>query len=269
MDPATHSDWEHPLGYLAGQTAVVTGAGRGLGRAIALALAEAGASVALVARSQNELDGVAQELDAMGAQCLVLAGDLLDDAFCDGLLTQVEAKLGGVDILINNAGVAPSAPLAKTTNEFFDRCMALNARVPLALCRSVVPGMKAKGRGRIVNIASTASLKGFPYTSAYVASKHALLGLTRALATELLKAGITVNAVCPGFADTKIADDAAQNIANKTGRSVSEARAALTTDGSLNRLIKPEEVARAVLVLVGPDSDAFTGVAFPVAGDAI
>ncbi len=257
------------LGYLDGQIAVVTGAGRGLGRCIALYLAQEGASVALVARSRDELERVAQEFDSLGLNSLVVCGDLLDPGFRNGLVAQVEATLGPIAILINNAGMAPSAPLEQIDDEAFQRCMDLNALVPFALCRSVVPSMKKQGRGRIVNIASTAALKGYPYTAAYVASKHALLGLTRALATELLKKGITVNAVCPGFADTQIAKTAAENIVAKTGRSLEEAKLTLATEGSLNRLIQPEEVARAVLVLVGPDSDAFSGIALPVAGDAI
>ncbi len=257
------------MGYLAGHVAVVTGAGRGLGRAIAQALAQEGATIALVARSRVELESVRDELTSLGAKSLVLAGDLVDSTFRESLISQIEAQLGPVDILVNNAGIAPSAPLEKTTDEFFERCMKLNVQVPFALCRSVVPGMKARGRGRIINVASTASLKGFSYTSAYVTSKHALLGLTRALATELLKKGITVNAVCPGFADTQIAVEAAQNIAATTGRTLAEAHENLATDGSLGRLIKPIEVARAVMLFVGPDSDAMTGVALPVAGDAL
>lgn len=257
------------LGFLSGQIALVTGAGRGLGRAIALALGAEGAELALVARTAEELASVAAELEALGAKSKSIAGDLLDTQFCQGLVGQVESMLGPIDILVNNAGIAPSAPIEMTTDELFKRCMDLNVTVPFVLCRSVVPSMKTKGRGRIVNIASTAALKGYAYTTAYVASKHAVLGLTRALATEVLRKGITVNAVCPGFADTKIAADAASNIASKTGRSLEDARSSLASEGSLNRLIKPEEVARAVLTLVGPDSDAFTGIAFPVAGDAL
>ncbi|MFT7617571.1 MAG: 3-hydroxybutyrate dehydrogenase [Planctomycetota bacterium] len=257
------------LGYLSGQVALVTGAGRGLGRSIALALGAEGARIALVARSADELQTVSAELSVLGTDSTAFVGDLLEPEFRDHLVAQVEGAMGAVDILVNNAGVAPSAPIEKTTDEFYRRCMEINVTAPFVLCRNVIPGMKSRGRGRIVNIASTAALKGYAYTTAYVTSKHALLGLTRALATEVLSKGITVNAVCPGFADTKIAADAAANIASKTGRSLDDARSSLANEGSLKRLIKPEEVARAVLTLVGPDSDAFSGIAFPVAGDAL
>jgi NAD(P)-dependent dehydrogenase (short-subunit alcohol dehydrogenase family) len=160
-------------------------------------------------------------------------------------------------------------PFAKTSRAEFERVLAVNLLGPVETCRHVLPGMQARGWGRIVNIASTAGLKGYAYTAAYVASKHALVGLTRALALEVAKTGVTVNAVCPGFADTDIVAASVEKIVAKTGRSAADARAELAKFNPMGRLIAPEEVAAAVLYLVGEQAAAVTGTALPVAGGEV
>ena len=256
------------MANLSGKCAIVTGAGRGLGRAIAQSLAVQGCRLVLVARSGDELLEVQSSLPHPD-KALVIPGDLLDQTFLGGLVASLEAPWNAVDVLVNNAGIAPSAPLERTTDDLMEQCLRLNVQAPLSLCRQVVEGMKKRGWGRIVNVASTAALKGYAYTSAYSASKHALLGLTRALAAELLKSGITVNAVCPGFSDTRIVEEAAMKIADTTGRSPEEAKKILAGEGTLGRLIRPREVAEAVSFLLGANTDAMTGLALPVAGDAV
>ncbi len=257
------------MAQLRGRIALVTGAGRGLGRAIALEIARQGADLALCARSAAELEDVARLCREIGHRALVQAGDLNDPDFRRHLITRIEHELGAVDILVNNAGLAPSAPLERTDDDLWGRTFALNLEAPFHLARLVKRGMIERGYGRIVNIASTAGLKGYAYTSAYTASKHGLIGLTRALSRELAPRGVTVNAVCPGFADTKIAADAIDNIARKTGRSAEEARSFLVTENPLGRLVRPEEVAAAVMTFLGPESAALSGQALAVAGGAV
>ena len=268
MIPA-HWNWGLSLAHLAGKRALVTGAGRGIGRACALALAREGADLALCARSTAELEAVAVVVHETGRRAQCIVADLSKPKACAQVVATCEGELGTIDILVNNAGVAPSAALADTTDELWDSCFAINLKAPFLLTRLLAAGMKARGYGRIVNIASTAALKGYAYTSAYVASKHALLGLTRATSRELVAHGVTVNAVCPGFADTAIAAAAVTNIVEKTGRSVAEAQKALTSEGPLKRLVKPEEVAQAVLLFCGPNSDALSGQALCVSGGAV
>jgi NAD(P)-dependent dehydrogenase (short-subunit alcohol dehydrogenase family) len=178
----------------------------------------------------------------------------------------VNASMGPVEILINNAGITHSGPLQKTSDEDLDRVLSLNVRAVLILCRAVVPAMKAAGYGRIVNIASTAAHRGSRYTSLYTASKHALAGLSRSLAAELLPAGITVNCVGPGFVATPVVDRAALAIAQKTGATEPEAKSRLGAINPIGRLVSAEEVAAMVLPLVGPNSGAISGQTLIVDG---
>ncbi len=240
--------------------AVITGATRGIGRAIAEAL-WAQHDVLLVGRNPQALAETAEQLggDATTA-CCDLARPEDRAALCDQLRSTKPA------ILVNNAGIAPSAPLHRTDDATWSRTMAINATAPFELSRAVIPGMKTARWGRIVNIASTAALKGYKFTGAYSASKGALVALTRAMAVELAPTGITVNAICPGFTDTDIVQAATENISSKTGRSAAEARASLEAFSPMNRLITPEEVAALVLFLVQDTTAALTGAALPLDG---
>ncbi|MBK9031838.1 MAG: SDR family oxidoreductase [Myxococcales bacterium] len=233
--------------FLRGRLALVTGGGRGIGAAIALRLAAAGARVVVTGRGRAELDEVAARVGGVA-----ITGDLGDRASADRMIDAVRA-VGRVDVLVNNAGIAESAPLADTDDAMWDRIIELNATAPFRLARALVPAMVAAGWGRVITIASNAGLTGYGYTAAYCAAKHAVVGMTRALAIDLGRTGVTINAVCPGWVATRMADEAVARIAAKTGRDVTAATAALTSMSPQRRLIEPEEVAHAVAMLC-PDA---------------
>jgi NAD(P)-dependent dehydrogenase (short-subunit alcohol dehydrogenase family) len=240
------------------RVALVTGGGRGIGRAIALRLAADGLAVALAARSRDQLDDTARAIHdtarAAGRRALPLVLDVTDAAVIAAAVARTERELGPVDVLVNNAGIAESAPFAKTEPDFWDRHFAVNVRAPYLLARAVLPGMLARRWGRIINIASLAGLFGSPYVTAYTASKHALVGFTRALATEVSGKGVTVNALCPGFTATDIVWNGARNIVAKTGKSFDDAVRALAEMNPGRRLIEPDEVADAAARLVSDDT---------------
>ncbi|UCD81119.1 MAG: SDR family oxidoreductase [Desulfobacterales bacterium] len=245
--------------------AVITGGGTGIGAAVATALAAEGARITLMGRRLEPLETTAATLaEARSVRCDVTEIDNVASAF-----EQARSGFGPVDILINNAGAAATAPFHKLDVQLWRRMMAVNLDGVFNCTRAVFNEMRARDWGRIVNVASTAALKGYAYVSAYCAAKHGVLGLTRALAHEAAKSGITVNAVCPGYTDTDIFQDAVKNIVKKTGRSAEEAMAELTRNSPLGRLIQPAEVADAVVWLCRPESAAITGQAVVVAGGEV
>ena len=255
------------LASLSGQHALVTGASRGIGAVVAAALAAEGAHVSLLAREAQSLARLAGQLG--NDRALPVAADVTDGASVRGAFAAARARFGPVHILINNAGQAASATFTDTDEALWQRIMAVNLTGTYLCSHAAVTDMLELKYGRIVNIASTAGLRGAAYISAYVASKHAVIGLTRALALEYATRNITVNAVCPGYVDTDIVKQAVATIRNKTGRSESEALAALVATNPQQRLITPEEVANAVLWLCRPGSQSITGQSLIISGGEV
>jgi NAD(P)-dependent dehydrogenase (short-subunit alcohol dehydrogenase family) len=255
------------LASLSGQHALVTGASRGIGAVVAAALAAEGAHVSLLAREAQSLARLAGQLG--NDRALPVAADVTDGASVRGAFAAARARFGPVHILINNAGQAASAKFTDTDEALWQRIMAVNLTGTYLCAHAAVTDMLELKYGRIVNIASTAGLRGAAYISAYVASKHAVIGLTRALALEYATRNITVNAVCPGYVDTDIVRQAVATIRHKTGRSESEALAALVATNPQQRLITPEEVANAVLWLCRPGSQSITGQSLIISGGEV
>jgi len=249
---------------LTGSHALVTGASGGIGGAIALRLAAAGARVSLAGRREAALLALADRLGDKRAASQ--AFDVTDEKAVGEAIASIRAAAGPIDILVNNAGTSRSAPFTRTDAALWSEMLAVNLTGSYLVTRVVAGEMLTRRAGRIVNIASTAGLAGFAYVSAYVAAKHGLVGLTRALAVEFARQGVTVNAVCPGYTETPMLDSAVANIAAKTGRSESEARATLAASNPGGRIVTPEEVADAVLWLVSPGASAVTGQAIVVGG---
>jgi 3-hydroxybutyrate dehydrogenase len=254
---------------LAGRRAVVTGAGRGIGRSIALALAAAGADVALSARSSDELERVAEELRALGRRALTLPCDVTDAAQVGRMAAEAIEGLGGVDILVNNAGAAASHKFLDHPDELWHLMLAVNLTSVYYVTKAFVPHMVAQRSGRIITIASIASKVGSRYIAAYTASKHGVLGLTRALAAELVAHNITVNAICPGYVDTPMTDTNIANIVRRTGMSAAQVRETFAQTSPQERLIAPEEVAALAVYLAQESSRGITGQAINVDGGAV
>ncbi len=250
---------------LDGRHALVTGGGRGIGRAVAAALTQAGATVTVLGRKAEPLrDAVAQG----HAKGFALA-DVTDARAVGDAARLAAAERGPIDILVANAGNAESAPFLKGDAALFQRMFDLNVMGVVHATRAVLGDMIARGFGRVVVNASVAGLKGYAYVSAYCAAKHAAVGLVRALAQETVKTGVTVNAVCPGYTDTDLVNDGLDRITAKTGRTREQALADMLKGEPLGRLIRPEEVAAAVLFLCSPAASAITGTTLTVAGGEI
>jgi NAD(P)-dependent dehydrogenase (short-subunit alcohol dehydrogenase family) len=250
--------------------ASITGAGSGIGKAIALALAARGYRVSLCGRRSAPLGTVHADIESAGGEALVVDGfDVSDTASIEAGIAKATDHFGDIAVLVNCAGEAPSAPFEKTDAAMWNRVIGINLTGVYLVTQAALPSIRRAGDGRIINIASTAGLTGYPYVSAYCASKHGVIGLTRALALELARSDITVNAVCPGFTDTPLLDGAVQTIVGKTGRSADEARSSLARANPQGRLVTPEEVADTVLWLATENASAITGQAIPVAGGEI
>lgn len=251
--------------FLKGRHAVVTGGGRGIGAAIAAALAGQGARITLMGRTLATLEAEAARLRHL-TEVNCQSMDVGDADSVNAAFSSAAGALGPVAILVNNAGQAASAPFVKTDLALWQRMLAVNLTGTYLGIRAALPGMLDQGWGRVVNIASTASLKGYAYIAAYCAAKHGVLGLTRALAAELAHKPVTVNAVCPGYTETDIVRETLANIQAKTGRSLDEARSELVKHNPQGRLVQPEEVANAVLWLCQPGAESVTGQAISVSG---
>lgn len=244
---------------------VVTGASKGIGAAIVDALAAEGAKITLMGRS---LAGLEQKAEGL-AQAQCVAVDVMDPEAVSAGFAKAREGFGAIDVLINNAGQAATAPFHKMDHGTWRQMMGVNLDSVFFCCQEAIADMRPAKAGRIINIASTAALKGYGYVSAYVAAKHGVLGLTRALALETAQHGITVNAVCPGYTETELVRDSIKTIMDKTGRSEDEARAELAKSNPQGRLIQPEEVADTVLWLCQENSGSITGQAIAVAGGEV
>lgn len=242
---------------LAGKSAFVTGGGSGVGAVIALHLAQAGAQVTICGRRLEPLQTVAASHSGIRA----VVADITDEAAISAAIAQTAP-----DIVIANAGASESAPFVKTELAAFERMMTVNLTGTFLTLREGARAMQGKPWGRLIAIASTAGLKGYPYVAPYAAAKHGVVGIVKSLALELVRKGITVNAICPGFLDTEMTERSIANIVAKTGRTAVEARASLEATNPMHRLVPPEDVAQAVLWLCAAGSDMVTGQAISVSG---
>ncbi|HWY70768.1 MAG TPA: SDR family NAD(P)-dependent oxidoreductase [Terriglobales bacterium] len=255
---------------LRGRHAIVTGGGRGIGAAVARALAELGADLSLMGRDMDRLHDTAEAIrNQFDSRVETHHVDVTDLSSVQRAFTAATAPLGCVYILVNNAGQARARGFADIDPDHWQNMIDANLSSAFYCTQQVLPAMAGAGEGRVVNIASTAGLKGYPKIAAYCAAKHGLIGFTRSLALEYAKSGVTINAVCPGYTETEMFDRAVQELVTSLGKSPEEARAMLTRPNPQGRVVKPEEVADAVAWLCSPGASAITGQAIAVAGGEV
>jgi NAD(P)-dependent dehydrogenase (short-subunit alcohol dehydrogenase family) len=251
------------MGDLSGKVVLITG--RGIGRAIALAFAAEKSRVVITGRSATALD----ERAGRGAETMALACDVTEKSQVENLRSEIEGRFGAVQILVNNAGITRAAPFLEMPDNLWEEVLRVNLTAAYNCCKTFLTPMIAARWGRIINIASTVARIAYPQIAAYATSKHALLGLTRSLAMETARSGVTVNAVCPGYVNTELTRDNARRMAEKRGQSPEEALAALAASCPQRRLIEPEEVAYVTLMLASERARGITGQAIQVDGGAV
>ncbi len=249
--------------------ALITGAGSGIGAAIARELARLGAHTTLIGRRMEPLTALRRELEASApGRPLARVADVTDAVAVARAIHDACAMQGAPFVLVNNAGAALTSPFMDTDDGAWRAMLDVNLMGAVFCCRATLPLMRAKGEGRVINMASTAGVDGYPYVSAYTAAKHALVGLTRSLALELARDRITVNALCPGYTDTEMLGEAARNAAARTGRSEEEVRQKYAAHNAGRRLIAPDDVARVAAWLCRPEQADVTGRAIVIDGVA-
>ena len=245
---------------------MITGGGRGIGRAIALAFAHAGIRIAVAARTAEQVEQVANEI---GNGAIAIICDVADPASVTRMFSELRERLGDADILVNNAGIAESATIVNTSDELWQRHLAVNLSGTFYCTRAALPAMLQKGWGRVINIASIAGKTGAPYIAAYSASKHGVMGLTRSIALEVASSGVTVNAICPGYVDTDMVSRGVERITSRTGRTAEEALDTLKKMSPQNRLVTPEEVAAIALLLASEDGRGINGQGINIDGGSV
>lgn len=251
---------------LLGQHALITGANRGIGAEIAKSLAANGATVTLLGRDADRLAALAGQLPQSAG---TVVADVAREDEVERAFRAAANRSGPISVLVNNAGQAESSPVSRTSLELWERMLAVNLTGTFLCSRAALPGMLSAGHGRIINISSTAGLRGYAYVGAYAASKHGVIGLTRSLALEVAAKGITVNAICPGYTETDLLRTSIENVVAKTGRSADEAKASFAAGNPQRRLVHPSDIASAVLWLCSEGASAVTGQSISISGGEV